>query len=93
MKKALTSVAVVAVILVAVLAFGVGCAGPAYVAGKRVVPAVPDDVVHAEARMKASDGLELLVQSWRPKTETKGALIIVHGLKDYADRQRRKGAR
>ena len=86
MKKALTSVAVVTVILVAVLAFGVGCAGPAYVAGKRVVPAVPDDVVHAEARMKASDGLELLVQSWRPKTETKGTLIIVHGLKDYADR-------
>lgn len=36
--------------------------------------------------MKTSDGLELLVQSWRPLDGTKGTLIIVHGLKDYADR-------
>jgi acylglycerol lipase len=93
MKKALKSLLVVTVILVAVLAFGVGCAGPAYVAGKRVAPAVPADVTHAEARMKTGDGLELLVQSWKPvpsgaedKTESKGTLIIVHGLKDYADR-------
>ena len=86
MKKALKSIAVVTVILVAVLAFGVGCAGPAYVAGRRIAPAVPDDVTHVEGRLETADGLELLVQSWRPKGETKGALIIVHGLKDYADR-------
>ena len=86
MKKVLKSIAAVTVVLVAVLAFGVGCAGPAYVAGRRVAPVVPDDVAHVEGRMKTSDGLELLVQSWRPKGETRGALIIVHGLKDYADR-------
>lgn len=86
MKKALKSLAVVTVVLIAVLTFGVGCAGPAYVAGKRVAPAVPEDVVHVEGRMKTTDGLELLVQSWKPKGETRGTLIIVHGLKDYADR-------
>ena len=26
------------------------------------------------------------MQSWRPKGETKGTLIVVHGLKDYSDR-------
>ena len=86
MKKVLKSLAVVTVVVVAVLAFGVGCAGPSYVAGKRVAPAVPEDIAHVEGRMKTSDGLELLVQSWKPKGETKGTLIIVHGLKDYADR-------
>ncbi|MDP2269698.1 MAG: lysophospholipase [Archangium sp.] len=86
MKTALKSLAVVTVLLVAFLALGVGCAGPAYIAGKRVAPPSPADVMHAEARMKTTDGLELLVQSWRPQGETKGTLIIVHGLKDYADR-------
>lgn len=86
MKKALKTLAVVTVVLIAVLAFGVGCAGPAYVAGKRVAPAIPEDVAHVEGRMKTGDGLELLVQSWKPKGETKGTLILVHGLKDYADR-------
>ncbi len=86
MKKFLKTLAVVTLVLVAVLAFGVGCAGPAFVAGKRLAPAIPEDVVHAEGRMKTADGLELLVQSWRPKGETKGTLIVVHGLKDYSDR-------
>ena len=86
MKKALRTLAVLLVIIVAVLAFGVGCAGPAYVAGRRVAPAIPEDIVHAEGRMETGDGLKLLVQSWKPKGETKGTLIIVHGLKDYADR-------
>ena len=80
MKKFLKTLAVVTLVLVAVLAFGVGCAGPAFVAGKRLAPAIPEDVVHAEGRMKTADGLELLVQSWRPKGETKGTLIVVHGL-------------
>lgn len=86
MKKFLQSLAVVTLVLVAVLAFGVGCAGPAFVAGKRVSPTIPEDVVHAEGRMKTADGLELLVQSWRPKGETRGTLIVVHGLKDHSDR-------
>lgn len=86
MKKFLQSLAVVTLVLGAVLAFGVGCAGPAFVAGKRVSPTIPEDVVHAEGRMKTADGLELLVQSWRPKGETRGTLIVVHGLKDHSDR-------
>jgi len=86
MKKALKSLAAGMLVIVAVLAFGAGCAGPAYVSGRRVAPALADDVVHVEARMDTADGLKLLVQSWKPKTETKGALIIVHGLKDYGDR-------
>ena len=55
-------------------------------AGLRVAPAIPEDIVHVEARMQASDGLALLVQSWKPKGETKATLVIVHGLKDYSDR-------
>ncbi|MFO0598381.1 MAG: alpha/beta hydrolase [Myxococcaceae bacterium] len=86
MRKSFTVFGAVVAVLVLVLAFGVGCAGPAYVAGKRVAPKSPDDVVHAEARMDTSDGLKLLVQSWKPQGESKGALVIVHGLKDYADR-------
>jgi alpha-beta hydrolase superfamily lysophospholipase len=86
MKKALGSLAALFAVIVAILAFGVGCAGPAYVAGRRVAPPVVEDVAHTEARMETADGLKLLVQSWKPRTETKGALIIVHGLKDYGDR-------
>ena len=71
---------------VATLLVDLGCAGPGYVGGKRVAPPVPDEVVHVEGRLETSDGLKLLVQSWRPKGETKGALMIVHGLKDYGDR-------
>jgi alpha-beta hydrolase superfamily lysophospholipase len=85
-KKLFGALGVVVLLLVAVLAFGVGCAGPAYVAGKRVAPAVPADIVHAEARLETADGLKLLTQSWKPQGETKGALVIVHGLKDYGDR-------
>ncbi|MFT3713913.1 MAG: alpha/beta hydrolase [Archangium sp.] len=85
-KKLFGALGVVVLLLVAVLAFGVGCAGPAYVAGKRVAPAVPADVVHAEARLETTDGLKLLTQSWKPQGEAKGVLIIVHGLKDYGDR-------
>lgn len=86
MKKVLKSLAVVTVLLVAGLTFGVGCAGPAYVAGKRVPPLSPAGLVHAEARLKTADGLELLVQSWRPGGQTRGTLVLVHGLKDYSDR-------
>ncbi|MBL8911207.1 MAG: lysophospholipase, partial [Archangium sp.] len=85
-KKLFGALGVIVVLLVAVLAFGVGCAGPAYVAGKRVAPKPPDDIVHTEARLTAKDGLKLLTQVWKPQTESKGVLIVVHGLKDYGDR-------
>lgn len=86
MKKVLSSLVIALVVVVGGLALGVGCAGPAYVAGKRVAPPVPDDVVHSEERLQTADGLSLLVQHWMPKGDSKGAVVIVHGLKDYADR-------
>ncbi len=86
MKKTLSAAGVVLVVVVAVLAVGVGCAGPAYVAGKRIAPKPPDDVDHSEARLEVSDGLKLLTQRWKPKGEVRGVLIVVHGLKDHGDR-------
>jgi alpha-beta hydrolase superfamily lysophospholipase len=62
------------------------CAAPAYVAGKRVPPAVPDDVVHHESYLNGKDGVMLLTQSWLPKNgEAKAVVIVVHGLKDCSD--------
>lgn len=84
--KTLRVVGVAVILVVAVLTFGVGCAGPAYVAGRRVAPKVADDIEHTEARLETKDGLKLLTQTWKPKGETRGVLVVVHGLKDYADR-------
>ena len=88
MRKLFGALGAVVVLVVAVLAFALGCAGPAYVAGKReVVPKVPADVQHTEARLKTGDGLELLTQQWAPATGgVRGVLVVVHGLKDYSDR-------
>jgi hypothetical protein len=36
------------------------CAAPAYVGGKRVPPAVPDDVQHRESYLNGKDGVMLL---------------------------------
>ncbi len=73
--------------LVVLWLLGAGCAAPAYVAGRRVAPAVPSDVTHAEGRLESKDGVSLLVQSWRPaQGEVKAVVVVVHGLKDYSDR-------
>lgn len=74
--------------VVAVLALlASACAAPAYVAGKRIPPPVPDDVTHRESALNGKDGVMLLTQSWLPKSgETRAVVILVHGLKDYSDR-------
>jgi acylglycerol lipase len=87
MKKFLLAVVGAVAVAVLGLGFGVGCAAPAYVAGRRVAPPVPPEVEHAEGRLDAKDGVSLLVQSWRPKQgEVKAVVVVVHGLKDYSDR-------
>lgn len=62
------------------------CAGPSYIAGRRVAPAVPDGVQHAEDRFEGKDGVKLFTQSWRPAETPKAVVVVVHGLKDYSDR-------
>jgi len=86
MRRIVLPLSAVVAAAVLVFALGVGCAAPAYVAGRRVAPPVPPDVVHAESRMPTADGLELLTQSWKPQGDTKAVLVVVHGLKDYSDR-------
>lgn len=87
-KKLFGALGVIVVLLVAVLAFGVGCAGPAYVAGKReITHKSHDGVTYSESRLETKDGLKLLTQRWEPEgSEARGVLVIVHGLKDYGDR-------
>ena len=41
---------------------------------------------HTEARFKASDGLELYYQAWRPEGEPKAILAIVHGYGEHSGR-------
>lgn len=62
------------------------CAGPSYVAGRRVAPAVPDTLSHAEDRFEGKEGVKLFTQSWRPTEQPKAVVVVVHGLKDYSDR-------
>jgi alpha-beta hydrolase superfamily lysophospholipase len=74
-------------VAVALLLVASACAAPAYVAGKRVPPTVPDDVAHRESYLNGKDGVMLLTQSWLPKSgEPKAVVVLVHGLKDYSDR-------
>ncbi len=84
MLRAMTalSLRVVIVVLVAVLA---GCAGPAYEAGLRHPIGAPAGVEHREGRFD-SWGLSLFEESWRPQGEPRAVVVIVHGLKDHADR-------
>jgi alpha-beta hydrolase superfamily lysophospholipase len=86
MKKVVLGLVGLVAVVLGALALGVGAAAPPYVSGKRVAPAVPADILHIEGRLETKDGLKLLVQRWRPQGETKGAVVIVHGLKDYSDR-------
>lgn len=76
-------------LLAALLGFlGIGCAAPAYVAGRRVAPAVAAGVIHAEERFEGKEGVKLFSQSWRPAGQPRAIVVLVHGLKDYSDRYR-----
>ncbi len=64
----------------------IGCAAPAYVSGLRVAPALNPALAHDEGRFDGKDGVSLFEESWRPTTQAKAVLVMVHGLKDHADR-------
>lgn len=87
MKRALIVVTVLLAALPVVL-WLTGRSAPAYVAGRRPVPAAaPSGIAHSEERTEVAGGVELFGQSWRPAAgEPKGALVIVHGLKDHGSR-------
>ncbi len=86
MRKVLLAVLGVGVVLAGVVLSGALDAAPPYVAGKRVAPPPVEGVSHTEQRFAAADGVKLFSQSWRPASEPRGVLVIVHGLKDYSDR-------
>src|SRR4051812_4374384 len=44
------------------------------------------DFEHSSGFFAAADGTKLFQQSWRPLTEPRAALVIVHGLKDHSTR-------
>jgi alpha-beta hydrolase superfamily lysophospholipase len=51
-----------------------------------------DQVERGSGSFKAKDGLELFEQWWKPRTETRGVLVIMHGLKDHSARYQSLGA-
>lgn len=44
------------------------------------------DVVHQTGHFEGDGGLKLFRQSWRPNRAARGALVVVHGLKDHSSR-------
>lgn len=72
----------------AVLTLCSACAAPSRAAARRGAPLpVGAEVVHQEGTFPGTGGLTLFEESWRPRAgEPRGVLIIVHGLKDHADR-------
>lgn len=65
-----------------------GCATPNVVArpGTGIPPTAVPGVVHEEGLFDGTGGLKLFEQSWHPQGSAKGALIMVHGLKDHSSR-------
>lgn len=86
MKKALLVVGSLVVLIVGGAFFGIGCAAPAYVAGKRPALSVSEGIKHEDGRLPVSGGVELYHQSWRTEGEPRGVLVVVHGLKDHGSR-------
>ncbi len=72
----------------ALLLCGVGCAFPdAYqprlnFSGQEQ----PAAVAWSQSVFAGFGGIQLYEQSWRPKSRPRGAVILVHGLKDHSDR-------
>lgn len=84
MRKVIVALGVVALLVGGL--FAIPSAGPPFVAGKRVAAASSADVDHSEDQLAGKGGLQLFCQSWRPASEPRAAVVIVHGLKDYSDR-------
>lgn len=69
------------------LAATAGCAAPAYTPGLRPAqPPAPPGVRHTEGRFVATNGLSLFEETWSPEGEPRAVVVVVHGLKDHADR-------
>jgi alpha-beta hydrolase superfamily lysophospholipase len=69
------------------LLLGASCAGQKYVSGLRQPLLVGQQVTHREGRFEDEKGLSFFEESWKPATgQAKAVLIIMHGLKDHADR-------
>lgn len=49
-------------------------------------PPAQAGIDHREATLRAADGLDLYTQSWRPAGPVRGAVVLVHGLKDHSAR-------
>jgi alpha-beta hydrolase superfamily lysophospholipase len=47
---------------------------------------VAPDVEHAEGTFEGHGGTKLFEQSWRPRRDARGVLVVVHGLKDHGSR-------
>lgn len=83
-------VLVVVIVLLALVGGGllaIPNAGPPFEPGKRTAPPpAQGDLTHGEDTFTGKRGVKLFCQSWRPLTEPRAAVVIVHGLKDYSDR-------
>ncbi len=67
---------------------GVGCALPDSYAPRLNFSGQepPAGVAWSQSVFPGFGGIELYEQSWRPKFRPRGAVILVHGLKDHSDR-------
>lgn len=74
--------------LLALAALAGGCAGPNLAAAKRDRPLqISSDVAYGEGSFEGVKGLKLHEASWRPNDrEPRATVILLHGLKDHADR-------
>jgi acylglycerol lipase len=64
-----------------------GCGTPFVAATTPAEVAQPDGVKHAQGQFDGVGGAKLFWQSWSPtKTKKRGALVVVHGLKDHSSR-------
>ena len=64
-----------------------GCVSVPYQAGLRTPLASRPESVHTEGRFEGERGVSLFEESWRPaQGSPRGVLVVMHGLKDHADR-------
>src|SRR4051812_18887837 len=74
------------------LALG-GCSYPPFVQ-VRMPPVdgatlrAPPDADHKDGVFSGAHGTQLYEQWWRPRTEPRGVVVVVHGLKDHSTRYR-----
>jgi hypothetical protein len=73
--------------LLATAAVVASCGAHSYLPVRTAGPALAPGVAHTEETFEGARGIHLYGQAWRPQSAPpRGALIIVHGLKDHGDR-------